>query len=347
MKSRGFAMSDLDKINIYVPEHIGVVLDNDAELFEVFKKDRRTINRNHFLSMLILGYHNAYVTECQQTFEKIADELIESGIESTSSYEIADKILKNVVLPEVPSRKGKNPSKLSLKPTKETEGLILSIMNDLVGDDFISQYFCRMLMSYCEKPISERERIIFRSNCEMLQNASKEARPLTFSTIWNPKVIHTVVPYRLATGQEEMFNYLLCAEINPETRKQEAKVYRLNRIARINYSRASNQIDNDVQEYLNRMLRYGPQYIINDNDESCVRLTESGRKNFSRIYYGRPQVDRIEEKEDGYYYYFKGSKDQVFFYFRRFGFDDVEIISPTVLRQKMSDFHRKAYENYR
>lgn len=339
-------MSDLEKINIYVPEHIGAVLDNDADLFEVLKKDRRTINRNRFLSMLILGYHNSYVTECQQAYEKIAAELIESGIDATRSYEIADKILKNVVMPEVPSRKGKNPSKLSLKPTKETEGLILSIMNDLVGDDFISQYFCRMLMSYCEKPFSERERIIFRNNYETLQRACEEARPLTFSTIWNPKTMHTVVPYRLATGHEEMFNYLLCAETNPVTEKQEAKVYRVNRITRINYSRVSNRIEEEVQNYLKRMLQYGPQYIINDNDESCVRLTESGRKNFSRIYYGRPLVDRIEEKEDGYYYYFKGSKDQVFFYFRRFGFDDIEIISPEVLRQKMSDFHRKAYENY-
>ena len=295
---------------------------------------------------LTLGYHNSYVTECQQAYEKITTELIEGGIESARSYDIADKILKNVVLPEVPSRKGKNPSKLSLKPTKETEGLILNIMNDLVGDDFISQYFCRMLMSYCEKPFSERERIIFHNNYETLRSACEEARPLIFSTIWNPKVMHTVIPYRLATGHEEMFNYLLCAEKNPVTEKQEAKVYSLNRIARINYSRVPNLIEDEVQIYLNRMLRYGPQYIINDNDESCVRLTDSGRKNYSRIYYGRPQVDRIEEKEDGFYYYFKGSKDQVFFYFRRFGFDDVEIISPEVLRQKMSDFHRKAYENY-
>ena len=48
-------MSDLDKINIYVPEHIGTVIDNDAELFEVLKKDGRTINRNRFLSLLILA----------------------------------------------------------------------------------------------------------------------------------------------------------------------------------------------------------------------------------------------------------------------------------------------------
>ena len=340
-------MSDLEKINIYVPEHIGTILDSDANLFEVMKKDGRTINRNRFLSMLITGYHNSYVIECQSAYEKIVAELISSGIEKARSNEIADKILKSVVLPEVPSRKGKNPSKLSLKPTKETEGLILDITNNLVGDDFISQYFCRMLMSYCEKQFSERERIIFRNNYELLQNACAEARPITFSTIWNLNVIHTVIPYKLATGHEEMFNYMLCAETDPEKGVQEAKVYRLNRVTRINYSWTSNQIEEEVQGYLNRMLRYGPQYIINDNDESCVRLTKSGQKNFSRIYYGRPQVDRIVEKPDGDYYYFKGSKDQIFFYFRRFSSDDVEIVSPICLRQKMADFHKNAYNNYK
>ena len=141
-----------------------------------------------------------------------------------------------------------------------------------------------------------------------------------------------------------MFNYLLCAETNTETGVQEAKSYRLNRIKRIHYKEISNQICDEVQEHLDRMVLYAPQYMINDDEECCVKLTDSGRKNFSRIYYGRPKVDRIEEKADGCYYYFRGSQDQVFFYFRRF--EDAEIICPAYLRQKMLEFHRKAYENY-
>ena len=340
-------MSDLEKINIYVPGHIGLLLDSDASMFEILKRDGQTINRNRFLSMLILGYYNSYVTECQNSYDSIVAELINHGVSRDRSYEIGDTILKKIVLPEVPSRKGKNPTKLSLKPTKETEGLIISIMNDLGSEDYISQYFCRLLMSYCEKPFSEREQIIFRDNYELLREACEHRRPISFSTIWNPSVIHSVIPYKLSVGQEEMFNYLLCAESSTFSGKQEARTYRLNRISKINLSRIPSQIAEEVSNHLERMIRYGPQYMINDDEESCVRLTESGRRNFSRIYYGRPQVDRIEEKADGAYYYFKGSKDQVFFYFRRFGFDDAEIISPELLRKKMADFHLKAYENYK
>ena len=144
--------------------------------------------------------------------------------------------MNKVVLPEVPSRKGKNPSKLSLKPTNETEGIILSILDTLSEGEYLSQYLCRMLLSYSEKPFSERERIIFQNNYEFLKNACEHVKPITISTIWNTKAIHTVIPYRLATGREEMFNYLLCAEIDTSSGKQEAKAYRLNRVTRINYS---------------------------------------------------------------------------------------------------------------
>lgn len=94
------------------------------------------------------------------------------------------------------------------------------------------------------------------------------------------------------------------------------------------------------------MLKYGPQYMINDDQESCVRLTDSGVQDFRRIYYGRPTVDRVEEKEDGHYYYFKGSTDQIFFYFRKFGYADAEIISPESLRQRMFEFHFEACNMY-
>ena len=179
----------------------------------------------------------------------------------------------------------------------------------------------------------------------MLLKACDKRTPITFTTIWNPKTIHTVIPYQLSVGKEEMFNYFLCAENNNITCRQEAKSYRLNRIANINYSRAANVITEDVSIFLNRMLQYGPQYMINDDEESCVKLSDLGIRNYSRIYFGRPQVDRIEESSYGNYYYFKGSKDQVFLYFRRFG-SDATIVAPDSLKEKMADFHLKAYQKW-
>lgn len=336
----------MEKINVYVPENIGSMLESDASMFEVYKKDGRTINKNRFLGMLITGYYSDYVTEARSAYDRIVSAI---GIEKLSIKEkeqIADSVLKKVILPDVPSRKGKNPARLSLKPTKDTDTLIEQIMLDLGGEDYISQYFCRMFMSYCEKPFSKREQIIFKKNFEILQEACGAERSIAFKTIWNTKNIHKVIPYKIVTGPEEMFNYLLCAEVNPSTGEQEAKTYRLNRIDRINYGRNMKSIDAMIRRHLDMMLQFGPQYMINDEEESCVRLTDSGARNFSRIYYGRPIVDRVEDRDDGHYYFFKGSKDQVFFYFRRFGYEDAEIISPKLLREKMVEFHSKACDMY-
>lgn len=336
----------MEKINVYVPENIGIMLENDAMMFEVYKRDGRTINKNKFLGLLISGYYGDYVTEARTAYDMILASLRANDIHEKKVEQIAECILRDIVLPEVPSRKGKNPARLSLKPTKDNEALIEQIMMNLGGEDYISQYFCRMFMSYCDKPFSKREQIIFKNNYETLQMACGTGKSLTFKTIWNAKNIHEVIPYKVVTGPEEMFNYLLCAELNPITEKQEARTFRLNRIDRINYGRSMSSIDDSVVHYLDRMLQYGPQYMINDSEESCVRLTDSGVRNFSRIYYGRPKVERVEEKEDGHYYFFRCSKDQVFFYFRRFGYEDAEIISPEPLRKKMIDFHSMALSMY-
>ena len=344
---KGAVGEKMEKINVYVPENIGTMLENDAVMFEVYKNDGRTVNKNKFLGRLITGYYDDYVIEARTAYDKIMSDIDTEKLSIKEKEQIADSILRNVVLPEVPSRKGKNPARLSLKPTKDTEGLIEQIMMDLGDKDYISQYFCRMFMSYCEKPFSEREQIIFKDNYETLRMSCAAKRSIAFKTIWNPKTIHEVIPYKVVTGSEEMFNYLICAEINPISGQQEAKTYRLNRIDKINYGKSMGSIDSSVLHYLGMMVKYGPQYMINDEEESCVRLTESGRRNFSRIYYGRPLVDYVDERDDGFYYYFKGSKDQVFFYFRRFGYDDAEIISPESLRKRMIEFHSKAYEMYK
>ena len=337
----------MEKINIYVPDNVGRILENDASLFEIFKRDGRTVNKNRFLSMLITGFYGQYVQEYKQKYDAIKKEM--AGVVKSAEKRdlLADSILKNVILPEVPTRKGKNPKRLSLKPTKDTEGLIIKIMTDLGDSDYISQYFCRLLMSYCDKPLNEREQIIFRDNYELLDEACKSNRPVAFTTIWNKDVVHEVIPYQVVIGQGEMFNYLVCAEQDERSGVQVAKTFRLNRITNLNRSNRMGTISDDVKRHLDMMLRYGPQFAINDDEESCVRLTDYGEKAFSRIYYGRPCVDRVEHREDGHYYYFMGSKDQIFLYFRRFGFDDAEVIAPESLRQKMISFHRDALSVYR
>lgn len=201
-------------------------------------------------------------------------------------------------------------------------------------------------MSYCGKPLNEREQIIFRDNYELLDEACKSNRPVAFTTIWNKSVVHEVIPYRVVVGQGEMFNYLICAETDDRSGEQVAKSYRLNRITNLNRSNRMGTISDDVKRHLDMMLYYGPQFAINDDEEICVKLTDYGEKSYNRIYYGRPMVDRIEHKDGVHYYYYKCSADQVFLYFRRFTGNSAEIIKPEALRLRMRNFHAEAMKQY-
>ena len=47
-------MSYLEKISIYVPDYVNMILTKDAQLFEVFKTGTKEINKNRFLSLLMV-----------------------------------------------------------------------------------------------------------------------------------------------------------------------------------------------------------------------------------------------------------------------------------------------------
>lgn len=94
------------------------------------------------------------------------------------------------------------------------------------------------------------------------------------------------------------------------------------------------------------MAQIGPQYAINDDEEICVRLTEEGMATYRRIYFGKPKLTRMEKRDDGYYQYYKCSKEQGFLYFRKFDPTVVQIIAPETLRTRMKMFYASGVKAY-
>ncbi len=341
-------VNNTEKINVYVPDATGRTLKNDAELFEVLKQTGKEINMNRFLSMLLLGYYNGYKQEQNETLSRIRKVLETNEVEDNHINQLAEDLMNQVILQEIPKRKGKNPVKLPLKPTTETDQSITEIISSLSPNDYISQYLCRMFMSYCEKPIYERERIIYHDNMRFLEEACRDHSEISFTLPRKPGLIHHVIPYAVVCGSEEMYNYLLCQEYNSFTRKNEARSFRLCRIQRPSYHYPSGVLDERIIHYLELMKNLGPQYAINEETETCVKLTSSGQQLFRRIYIGRPAANRKEEMEDGTaLYYFNGSLDQLYLYFRRFDAGEAEILYPDKLRTRLKQFHEEAIKLYR
>ena len=336
----------MEKRNIFLPEKTAQLLESDARQFEIFKKNQHAVNMTRFLSLLIAGYYSSYVEQYHQLQEQITGILPSNGMENPKACQAsASTVIKTAIFPDAPKRKGVISRKISLKPTALTEPILL-YLETVLDDDTVSQYFCRMFTAYTKNPVHVREQIIFKATYDSLQRACKKKQPIAFVTTRKPETVHEVLPYSLCVGKDSLFNYLLCQEQNSETGRTEAATYRISRITKLRQTSAVYFPQDSVQKHLQMMELYGPQYAINDDEETCVRFTEEGTNQFHRIHFGRPVPDRIETKSDGFYYYFKCSKNQLYLYFRRFDANHAVVISPKNLREQILDYHKQSVEAY-
>ena len=173
-------------------------------------------------------------------------------------------------------------------------------------------------------------------------------REITFTTIYNLKAMHHVIPYELTHGSEEKFNYLLGQEYSRTLKRNMAVSYRLCRIKRPSYDLSSGTLEAPVRDNLEKSKKNSPQYAINEDAETCVRLSEKGQQSFKSIYFGRPVPKRSEKQKDGSsLHYFKSSLDQLYRYFVRFNAGEAEVLYPEQLRERLRRFYVNALKVYR
>lgn len=326
----------MDKINIYIPTDVYDLLMYDARSFEIFKKDGNTVNLNKFLNLLILGYQSDYTDKLNEESDKIAEILSEFKLSQSDINYAADKIIREVIAPIPGKKKGTYSQKINLKPVKKTEVYVMNIIDNL-NNDTSSQYFSRMIISYAGLPAYKREQIIFSSNYNDLMENIQKNRCILFSTTSNPDVVHNVRPYCITHSKEEMFNYLLCQEYSEYTHSYEARTYRLTRIQNVTTHYDRTQFDPDVLRHLKKMQKTAPQYSINSDEPVVVQMDAEGIKQYSRIYYGRPDyVSKNKLNNDIYEYTFDCSEDQAYLYFRRLDDSNYKIIQPVTLLEKLS-----------
>lgn len=314
------------KYYIYIHHEYASKLENDARYFEILKepgkkKEKNKINMNKFLNMLVKGYYEQF--------------------SNLDAYLIDTNHFKN-------DKKTKGNSKqISIRPSKENSSLFEQIENSYSLASGISGYFSLLLKSYCELAMFKREQIIFCDNYNKLKKVtSPETRSRIRFGIKNSNITHEVIPYKITVSKEEMYNYLLCAEI--VNGKQVEASFRLTHITSVCSAPGNTVIDADIERHLKKMEEQGPQYSIEDDVVTCIRLTDKGVDAYSKIYFGRPEriPNTDEPKEDGTYYYFDCSTNQIFLYFRRFGCE-AEIKEPDELRNRMKEFHEKALAMYK
>lgn len=332
-----------ETIKINVPESLNRLLVNDMNNFEVFKRDGETINFNGFMSSMIAGYYEKYQEEVSEQARR-TNELLAKYIKDKKQLEQAtSEIVVEEFAAETHEKKEINSKALKFRSTTETDGIILEIEEKRKSaNESISGFFRMMLFSYSRNPVYERERIIYYRNTDIIEEACRCGKVITFTIRDNPSFLHKVIPYGIKHGPDELFNYLLCQEYSQDLGKMVAMTYRLCRIVNPRISASSETITKEVKGYLEKMENLAPQYAIMDDQKTCIEFTPAGKKSFQRLYQGRPIVaDKDDPDSNGNVkFYFECSQDQLFLYLRRFNPGEARILYPEELRKRLIIFHK-------
>ena len=144
-------------------------------------------------------------------------------------------------------------------------------------------------------------------------------------------------PFGIFESKDENFNYLVTADNN-------GKIYstRISNIIDLVLIRKVFSVNKEVQEKAKERIKnryYGMGKII----KCKIEFTELGYRNYKIISHLRPNP--IEKNEKNRILTFNEPEDSLFFYFRQFG-ENIKILEPKSLKQKLKDFYKKALENY-
>lgn len=326
----------MEKIKIYVTERIANILEKDAEGFEFFKKDGRTVNKNALLTNLIVNYHNGFMRQQSELLNFFKSKISSSVSVSEKAlnglcFDLCERLNERSAAPN-----GEKFDKLvSLKPTKESQPVIDYIERYCLSGRTLSEYFRSMFASYAALPQDQRELIIFKQQYEAVTRAIKEKKRVFITTRWGINQKIDCAPFDVATSKEELHCYVLVAT-------KSCSPIRLSRIVSVTQLAIDAGFTQNQIETFEKMKTYGPQFLYGQNDgEVLVELTAKGIDKFKRIYVHRPVPVRVENN----YYFFDCSHAQIVQYFVRLG-ADAKIVYPQKVRDEVYNFHRRALDRY-
>ena len=212
-------MSEQRKVDFYPTPELFQSIRNDTELFEIFKKDNvKSImdqNINEFLNRLLHGYFSDYLNELNGYSSHIAKILRDLNIEEDTINNVINSMSSEVVFTDN-IKSGKKDTKSSIKhryfKTTARYGTlnIIELIDSkyLAKNPNLSEYICKMLKFYFSKPLYKREQIIFSDEYSTISECCQK-NCIRFRYTYDNKT-YTVMPYRIFTGKEQMFNYVFC-----------------------------------------------------------------------------------------------------------------------------------------
>ena len=318
-----------ENFNVKVSNKIIEILEKDIEIFN-------QKNRNNMINKIIHTYLKIKNEDDIQ--EKIFNDIkkIDSNISEEKEKKIKEIIRKNIY--ETLKIKKGNSKLINFHLNKKTFQECKSLGENL--NYFDTEFFRVIFEWYSLKAKYEREQILFYEEILIIKEAIEKKYELEFKVKDNNGKLLKITnsyPFGIFESKDENYNYLVTADNNE-------KLYstRISNIMNLLLIRKIFSVSKEIQEKAKERIKnryYGMGNIINCK----IEFTEIGYRNFKVISHLRPKA--IEQDQKNRILTFNEPEDSLFFYFRQFG-ENIKVLEPESLKQKLKGFYKKALESY-
>lgn len=321
-------MSTKYKINLSYYTYFTLL--NDMEAFRFIKRNGE-VNKNEFINKLIYNYYETINSDLDKFYEESKKVLINYHLKDKDINEITSSIYS--VNRKIEDKSSKDYA-LTFVSTSKYETSFKDIETNYLKDSSFSEYIRNIFNNYATLTQDERERIIFKEIIEVITLAIKKRKTLEFKG--SNSVKHIVIPLGVFNSKDRQFIYFLFKENN------HLYPFNLYKIKWIKINKTSFE-ESELDDINNKRIDLDNiQFISSKLFNLKVRFTNKGLSMLDKIFINRPKII----KREGETIEFLGSFNQFFIYFLRFG-KEIEILNSPMLKTKIKDFFKEAYEAYK
>ncbi len=212
-----------------------------------------------------------------------------------------------------------------------------------------SRYLRAVLQEYAAKTVYQREEVYFAQQLRLIQTSAANGELLRIRLKDGREF--EVRPYGALSDRQETYHYLVGIACSPNDRAAERiACFRLSNLAKLRPSaKRSGRLTKEERDAIEDRIRaVGVQFLVQQQETICIRLTEDGRQNYGRQLHLRPAARERAEVDDGLYrweYKFNCTAFQAQAYFLKFC-GDAKVVAPQSLRKQFADKYRSGLNAY-
>lgn len=316
------------KIKIKLSYFTYSTLLSDMFTFGFYKNDG-SINKNLFMNTLVYQYSAAINKAINDYNFRLAKMLSNQSLPTENINNIIDEI---ALLNAKSNDKHKLNYEITFVVTSKFQSAFDDIEANYLTNINLSEYLRKLLNSYARLSQDEREKILFHDSISIINLAIKDNKKILID-VHDNKILAN--PIGVFTTKDKIFSYFVY-HINKHLHS-----IRISKLTRLTPSKEI--IDEyDEDKSLKEFLDNDFQYLGNKIENIQISLTEKGIKMFNKIISYRP----IPNKINGNVYSFNASRDQLFFYFSRFG-KEATVINDEKLNESLYYFYMNGYKHYK